>query len=224
MRVRRPLPVLSAVLWIASLGSACDRGSDPAETAEAVAKATPIAGMYEVTGTTVETVTGQKRAISGLVILAEDGSNYTATFDLNTVFEGEDGVLPAEVIGKGAGVIEGRILRGTAETQLVISTVPGIDPGFAFIPRSTTTRLVSSSVSSIAADGTVEITIENSGVEGEAYRPTRTTLRGKRTTTANGASALALPSVAAAPPTDDAFDDEAFTDEEFTDEDFTEEE
>jgi hypothetical protein len=202
MTVRQSLAVLSTAVLVLTSLTACERSPGTAGSPDEAAEATPIAGRYEVTGTTVEIGTDKKRDISGSVILAEDGGNYSATFHLTTVFEGEEEVLPAEVIGKGAGTIEGRTLRGNAETQLVISSIPGIDPAFAFIPRSTTTRLVSTSLTSIANDGTVEITIENAGAAGEAYRPTRTTLRGIRTSGADVAS-RGLPPVAAAPPGDE---------------------
>jgi len=159
------------------LATACGGGTDPAGSE---AEAVPIAGQYEVSGTTIVTATGSQREITGTVILAEDGDRYTATFHLTTVFEGASGVMPAEVIGSGSGRIDGRELRGTAETQLVVSTVPGIDPAFAFIPRTTSVRLVSNSSTSIAADGSVTIAIENEPAAGEDYAPTRTTLRGQR--------------------------------------------
>jgi len=206
MTVRRSPIALSGSLLTLLLFVACERGAETAEDPERMepsqqpARVAPIAGRYEVAGTTIETGTGRKREISGSVILSEDGSRYTASFELDTVFEGEQGVLPAEVIGNGSGIIEGRTLRGTAETQIVISSVPGVDPGFAFIPRATTTRLVSTSVTSIATDGTVEITIENAGAAGAAYQPTRTTLRGSRTGPLNARSDADLPSVATAPP------------------------
>ena len=146
--------------------------------------AVPIAGQYEVSGTTIEAGTGSKREIAGTVILAEDGDEYTATFHLATAFESASGAMPAEVIGNGSGLIEGRELRGTAETQIVVSTVPGIDPAFAFIPRITSTRIVSNSVSSIEADGSVVIHIENKPAAGEDYASSRTVLRGIRTSTA----------------------------------------
>jgi len=203
MAVHRSPTILSFSLLTVLLFGACERGVEIADTPAEPVEAAPIAGMYEVSGTTIETTTGKKREISGMVILAEDGAQYTATFDLSTVFEGESGVLPAEVIGKGSGTVEGRTLRGTAETQIVISSVPGIDPAFAFIPRATTTRLVSNSVASIAADGTLEITIENAGAGGKAYQPTRTTLRGARTAAPIVASDAKLPAVGAAPPGDD---------------------
>ena len=174
-----------------ALVTAC--GSDPAlESADAV----PIAGQYAVSGTTIETSTGSKREISGTVILAEDGDAYTATFHLTTAFESASGAIPAEVIGVGSGSIDGRELRGSAETQVVMSTVPGIDPGFAFIPRMTGTRLVSKSVTSIAADGSVVIQIENQPAAGETYAPSRTTMRGIRTGAALAAGGKLSPSAA----------------------------
>jgi hypothetical protein len=107
------------------------------------------------------------------------------------------------VIGKGSGTIEGRTLRGSAETQLVISTIPGIDPGFAYIPRTTTTRLVSESLTTLTADGSVLILIENSAAPGEFYAPTRTTLQGTWTGAAPIAGGGAPDAAAPAPKAED---------------------
>ena len=141
----------------------------------------PIPGMYRVQGATVDKATGEKRDIAGTVILAVEGDDYTATYHLTTAFPGT-GTDPvaAEVIGKGEGRVEGRTLTGTAHTQLVVATVPGIDPNFAFIPRQVSTKLVSDSVTTIARDGTVTIQTDSRGEAGEEYSPTRTTLRGAR--------------------------------------------
>ena len=92
----------------------------------------------------------------------------------------EESALPAQVIGKGEGTIEDRTLRGIAQTQLVMATVPGVDPGFAFIRPQVSTRLISTTLATIAADGNLSIAIENQPAEGEDYAPTRTTLRGSR--------------------------------------------
>ena len=154
MPIRLLVPTLCIALLVAG---ACDPGGEPAVESAESTKMSPIAGRYEVSGTTIEAATGNRREISGTVIIAENGTNYTATFHLDTEYPAGDGVLPAEVIGKGSGSIEGRTLRGIAETQLVISTVPGIDPAFAFIPRQTSTRITSNSVASITADGSLTI-------------------------------------------------------------------
>ena len=78
----------------------------------------------------------------------------------------------------------------------MVASVPGVDPGFAFIPRSVSTRIVSSTVATIAADGSVSIEIENRPGPGEDYSPTRTTLRGRRVSAAGLGG-----NVAAGPPT-----------------------
>ena len=166
------------LIWASASLLAC--GS--AETTEETVAAVPISGRYELTGSTVTKATGERREIAGTLIVAtsEDGTSYTATFDLTTTYPGADQALPAEVIGKGEGTIEGRTLRGTSETQLVMATVPGVDPGFAYIPRIVSTRIASSSIATVARDGTVNIEIRSSPTEGVEYSPTRTTLRGSR--------------------------------------------
>lgn len=178
--------LLVRVLGRTSLGLAsasllgCGSGESPAV---ATAPAAPLSGRYEVTGVTTNQATGEKREIAGTVVLvtSEDGRTYTATFDLDTIYPGAVEALPAAVIGKGEGTIEGRTLRGTSETQLVMATVPGVDPGFAYVPRMVSTRLASTSVANVAPDGSLEVEIRNVAADGEEdYSPTRTTLRGAR--------------------------------------------
>jgi hypothetical protein len=170
-----------ASLLVPLLGLACGQAGEEGQEAK---EAAPIAGMYEVRGFTVATESGHQREIAGTVILADDGETYTATYNLNTTYPGADEALPAEVIGRGEGTISGRSLEGTADTQLVMATVPGVDPGFAYIPRMVSTRLRSTSVATITADGTISIEIENQPASGEDYTPTRTTLRGRRVSAA----------------------------------------
>jgi hypothetical protein len=172
------------------LSFACG-GAEESAAPEAAIPGAPISGMYDVAGVTTETASGQQRKISGTIILAEEGPRYTATFHLATTFPGGDQPLPAEVIGKGEGTIEGRTLTGTSHTQLVVGTVPGVDPGFAFIPRMVSTRIVSTSVTRIAPDGAVEIELANAPEGDEDYSPTRTVLTGKRVSAAGVAAGRA---------------------------------
>ena len=182
------------VLWIAAwvpLGCGSDRDAGEVETVS-------VAGLYEVKGTTVEEGGGNKRQISGTIILAEEGSNYTATFSLRTQFPTPDGPVPAEVIGKGQGTIAGDTLEGEAQTQIVVSSVPGVDTQFAFVPRFVGPRVVSKSTAQLHDDGSITVEIRNQPREGEEYTATRTTLRGVRVATA--AVGEPLPEVAAPPP------------------------
>jgi hypothetical protein len=158
-------------------------GPEPSELAAEVEEGEEVVipGMYRVQGATVDKATGEKRDIGGMVILAVDGDAYTATFHLTTTFPGTGpDPVAAEVIGKGEGKVDGRTLTGVARTQLVVATVPGVDPNFAFIPRHVSTRLISDSVTTIARNGSVTIQTDSRGEEGEDYSPTRTTLRGSR--------------------------------------------
>jgi hypothetical protein len=175
MQARLPW-LLASALAVTLLG--CEAAEPPADESE---PASPISGRYEVSGETVTKSTGDKREIAGtLIVAADDAGKYTATFDFTTTYPGADSAMPAEVIGKGEGEIEGRTLRGLAHTQLVMATVPGVDPGFAYIPRLVSTRIVSNTTATVARDGTVTITIRSVPAEGEEYAPTRTTLHGRR--------------------------------------------
>jgi hypothetical protein len=139
-----------------------------------------VSGMYAVEGETVTVGADERRDIAGTVILVQEGDAFTATFELKTTYPGVEEELPADVIGKGEGKIEGRSFKGTTEQQLVMATVPGIDTGFAFVPRHVGTRIVSDTVGEFSDDGDVSIQIETRPAEGERYRPTRTTLTGSK--------------------------------------------
>jgi hypothetical protein len=154
----------------------------------------PISGLYDVRGVTVPIEGGSEgRPITGTVILKQDGASYTATFKLDTTFPGVEDPVQADVIGSGEGTIEGRTLTGTAQTQLVVSTVPGIDTDFAFIPRIVGARIVSTAVTEIHPDGSLVIELENKPAEGEDYRPTRTKLTGQRVSDTTAARKLSRP-------------------------------
>jgi len=175
---------LTTALLSASLASLVACGApEPQQVAAEVEEGeeVPIPGMYRVQGATVDKATGEKRDISGTVILAVEGAAYTATFHLTTTFPGTGSdPVAAEVIGKGEGKVDGRTLTGVANTQLVVASVPGVDPNFAFIPRHVSTRLISDSLTTITRSGSVTIQTDSRGEPGEDYSPTRTTLRGSR--------------------------------------------
>ncbi len=184
LRPRHPFrhaALLSSVS--AALLLACsDRDSAPPDVAAPI-DPLPISGLYDVSGVTraVAAGPGEERHIAGTVILRQNGDSYTATFKLDTTFPGVEDPVQADVIGSGEGSIEGRTLRGTTQTQLVVSTVPGIDTDFAFVPRIVGARVASTAVTEIAPDGSLRIELENQPAEGEEdYLPTHTTLTGRR--------------------------------------------
>ena len=140
----------------------------------------PLGGLYEVSGTTVDKATGAERNIAGTLIVDVEGEAYTTTFDLatNIVIQGDS--RRAELIGKGEGTVADRTLDGTAQTQLIVALVPGVDASFGMLPRHATARIVNRSHAVISPDGSVRIEIESEAAPGSDYAPTHTQLRGKR--------------------------------------------
>lgn len=160
------LLALALVSWLAPAAA------EPPSTAG-------VSGRYRVSGETIDKATGARRSISGTIRLAQADGGYTASFELRTVLPGSE-AAPAQVLGTGSGTIEGDTLRGTADTQLLVSNVPGIDAGFVGMPREISARIHSTSLATIAADGRIAIEIDNDPAEGESYRPTHTVLEGRR--------------------------------------------
>ena len=142
----------------------------------------PVDGVYRVSGTTVEVESGIGRRISGLVVLRQKGAHYSTHFELSTEFrhDGRGEGMSAEVVGQGTGKIDGSHLHGTARTQLVLATVPGVDSRFAFLPRQVGPKIVSDTVAEFRHDGTIEIAINSRPDAGHEYARTRTELVGHR--------------------------------------------
>lgn len=175
--LRPSLHALSSPLSLLALGCTL-LAAEPARAADAAAD--PFSGTYDVVGTTVDSRSGDSRRIQGHVVLTRKNGRYQAASELSTDFPTHGGPLHTDVIGTGDGELQGEALAGTAKTQLVIQTVPGVDTNFAFIPRTVGPRIVSTWKAHLDADGTLIVELVNKGEEGEEYRPTTTTLRGKR--------------------------------------------
>ena len=175
--LRPSLPALRRVsslsLVLIAIAAQPAPGGDPAAPDR-------FSGTYDVLGTTVDAKSGDTRRIEGHVVLTRKNGHYAAAAELETDFPTHGGAMRTDVIGTGGGRPSGAGLAGTADTQLVIQTVPGVDTGFAFIPRQVGPRLVSTWTAQLDADGTLLIELTNHGAKGEAYSPTKTTLRGKR--------------------------------------------
>jgi hypothetical protein len=180
-RTVRQLTLISAAL-IAACGSELESAAPGSDAP------VQVAGEYHVRGTTAVVGSDESREISGHVILAQQGDAYTATFSLETLYPAPGGAVPAEVVGNGEGKIVGRILEGTAETQIVASRVPGLDSRFAMVPPAVSVRIVSDTSGRIHRDGRLTIKIESRGAEGERnYVPTRTSLHGGRVASGSAA-------------------------------------
>jgi len=163
----RPL----AALALASLA--------PAARAGAADVAPAASGVYEMSGVTVDRATGHQRPIHGTIVVRVEGDRYTTHFELSTLFPGSR-AKAAQVTGTGEGRVEGGRLVGEAHTQLAVGAAPGVDVGFAYVPREVSPRIVSRSTATFFEDGSVRAEIENAAEEGADYAPTKTTLVGYR--------------------------------------------
>lgn len=156
-------------------------GSEAPQNTQTDTDPSAFAGTYRVSGRTVEKQSGQGREIEGTIVFDVGEGGYTASFELTTLFPTEGGPVEAQIVGTGAGEIQGAELHGVAETQIILAQVPGVDANFAFMPRSYGPRIRSTSVSRLNSDGSLTIDIETVGAEGETgYRGTRTSVSGHR--------------------------------------------
>ena len=170
----------ASALVVSVLASAAQAG--PAEPAR------PTSGVYEVTGVTVDRVTAIQRPIYGTIVVRVEDGGYTSHFELSTLFPGSRATA-AQVTGTGEGRVEGTRLVGEAHTQLAVTSAPGVDVGFAYVPREVSRRILSRSSASFFADGSVRVEIENAAEEGSEYSPTKTTLVGFRRAATEGPKA-----------------------------------
>jgi hypothetical protein len=171
--------------WLLAASAALPLACGEAEETPPVSVAPPVApeplsGLYEVSGVTVDKATGAERGVAGTVIVDVEGGTYTTTFNLATNLPVGGAAQQAELVGKGSGRVADRTLEGTAETQLIVALVPGVDPGFGLLPRHATAQIVNRSKAEIAPDGAVEINIDSEAAPGTNYAPTHTKLSGRR--------------------------------------------
>jgi len=182
-RIAWNLLLVGLISWAAA-GCGREAGQAPGSPATpdvSGAAADPFTGTWNARGRTTDLHTGDTRVIEGVVVLTLAEGVYSGSSELETQYPAEGGPIDAHVLGIATGTREGDVLRGTAETQLVMGTVPGLHADFAFVPRTVGARLASTFTARIQRDGTLLIELENQPAEGEEnYQPTRTTLNGTR--------------------------------------------
>jgi hypothetical protein len=178
MTSRCTLPSLPAEIPLA-LGLALGLALAPAARAAEALGEDPFSGTWQMQGMTTDIKSGDTRRIEGHVVLTRKGERWAAASELVTQFPTLGGPVHTDVIGTGDGHRGGAGLEGEAHTQLVIQTVPGVDPDFAFIPRQVGPRIVSKWTAHFEGDVLI-VELSNQPEAGEEYTPTKTILKGKR--------------------------------------------
>ena len=99
------LVLVSRCAWLlaasAALPLACGEASEEKRPPPGAGRAQPLSGLYEVSGTTVDKVTGAERKVAGTLIVDVEGEAYTTTFDLATNIFIQGDSRRAELIGRG---------------------------------------------------------------------------------------------------------------------------
>lgn len=94
-----------------------------------------LAGYYRARGVTTEPATDRRRPIQGtLLVTAATGGGYDLRFSFQTKMTTPGGTQRADLLGTGEARVEAQALVGDAETQMILASIPGVDPQFAFIP------------------------------------------------------------------------------------------
>jgi hypothetical protein len=179
------------VFLAACLTVACGATDPPGGAVAGKPESAAWDGLFEVSGYTTVRRSGQQRRIEGRVIIARSPAGiadpYTATFDLETEFATPEGPIQADVIGSARARPEPKGLAGTAETRILMASIPGLDPTFPWIPGRLGPRVLSKFTMQPGEDAErFEIEIETEAAPGESYEPTRTTLRARRAATVPG--------------------------------------
>jgi hypothetical protein len=128
-----------------------------------------IAGIYEVNGETTVEGSPDRFAITGKVIVRQNGTKATTIVEAAMRrAAGTSGPASAALLGNGEITIEGDRLTGSAELQSLVSEVPELDVAVPFAPRRAGPILDAKVVGKIASEGVLELHI-TSEVIGEGF-------------------------------------------------------
>jgi len=140
-------------------------------------------GSYDVSGVTVQAMSGEQREISGTLKLDVEGERYEVEFELETTAPDLEGQVPVSVKGGGRGFIVGGVFTGTTSEWMALVPSGGLDEVALHdvdLPAKAGRKLVSTSQASFDPDGTMNILMQNYPGSGEHYEASMTVLEGRR--------------------------------------------
>jgi hypothetical protein len=172
------MAILCAGVAVVLLFASAARAADPPDVAAPEERY--IGGRYSVQGSITVKDTGEKRAIGGTLILDQRGPEFRTTYQLRTRVRTENGLVRADVIGRGDGRIDGNRIEGTAESQLITATIGGAHGATPYLPRRIGPILKQQANGSVDEHGVIKLELEYTPVPGGPVETSHVILYGER--------------------------------------------
>jgi hypothetical protein len=139
-----------------------------------------IGGRYAVHGTITVTESGERRAIAGTVIFDQRGSEVRATYHLQTRVRTDEGLVKADVIGRGEGNVAADQIEGDVESQLITAAITGAYGTAPYMPRRIGPVLKQKARGKVDEHGTLKFELDYTPVEGGPKEASHIVLYGER--------------------------------------------
>jgi len=172
------MAVLHVGVLVGVLIAAAARAADAPDVSAAEPRY--IGGRYAVTGTITVKDTGEKRAIAGTVIFDQRGSDFTATYSLRTRVRTDEGLVRADVLGRGDGNVAADRIEGNVESQLIHAAVTGAHGAAPYMPRRIGPVLKQKARGSVDEHGALKLELDYTPVEGGPTEASQVVLYGER--------------------------------------------
>ncbi len=172
------MAVLHVGVLVGLLVASAAHGADAPDVSAAEPRY--IGGRYSVHGTITVKDTGEKRAIAGTVIFDQRGSEFTATYSLRTRVRTDEGLVRADVLGRGDGSVSADRIEGNVESQLITAATTGAHGAAPYMPRRIGPVLKQTARGTVDEHGVLKFELEYTPVEGGPTEASSVVLYGER--------------------------------------------
>jgi hypothetical protein len=169
---------LSAGVAVALLVASSARAADAPDVS--AADLHYIGGRYAVHGTITVKGSGERRAIGGTVIFDQRGADFSATYHLQTRVRTEEGLVKADVVGRGSGVVSPQGIQGDVESQLITAAITGAYGTAPYMPRRIGPVLKQKARGSVDEHGVLKFELDYTPVPGGPLDASHVVLYGER--------------------------------------------
>jgi hypothetical protein len=114
-----------------------------------------VGGAWEVRGTITDVGSGDRRHVAGTVVIDQEDDRFRSTFHLIGTLDTPQGRRRAEVVGRGEGKVEGRVITGTVDSNVVTARLGGAGGVVPFVPKEWGPRTHNTVLGRLNDDGSV---------------------------------------------------------------------